>query len=115
MHIITRDWIFLFLSLGLGFLAEISFLHGTIGLSYLMFFYRFRLAFQHRRIGLLFMASIWLLSMSYVLYDNQLFYALNLIVIPVLVLTHIVLITRPNTFKWHTPRFIMSLILKLDE
>lgn len=123
MHIINRDWLFLFLSLGLGFLAEISFLHGTIGLSYLMFifgfyivfFYRFRLAFQHRRIGLLFMASIWLLSLSYVLYDNQLFYVLNLIVIPVLVLTHIILITRPNTFKWHTPRFIMSLILKLDE
>src|SRR5690625_718989 len=107
MHIITRDWIFLFLSLGLGFLAEISFLHGTIGLSYLMFitgcyivfFYRFRLAFQHRRIGLLFMASIWLLSMSYVLYDNQIFYATNLIVSPALVVKLIVLITHTNTFK----------------
>src|SRR5690625_6094617 len=81
MHIINRDWLFLFLSLGLGFLAEISFLHGTIGLSYLLFisgfyivfFYRFRLAFQHRRIELLFIASIWLLSLCYVLSYNQLF------------------------------------------
>lgn len=121
---ITRnDWLFLLACIGLGVLAEVSFLHGRIGLSYLVFisgfylvvFLRFRLSFNHRRIGLLFMVVIWILSGSYLFYDNNFLHTLNLVLIPILIFSHIVLITSPNTFKWNTPRFIILLMTKLRE
>lgn len=116
-----KEWMFLLICLGLGVLAEISFLHGRIGLSYLVFiigfyivvFFRYQLSFNHRRIGLLFTVAIWALSGSYLLYDNHLFHYLNLFMIPVLVFSHIVLITSPNTFKWNTPHFLSLLKIKM--
>lgn len=112
-----HDGLFLLVCFGLGLLAEISFLHGRIGLSYLVFvagfylviFLRFKLSFNHRRIGLLFMVAIWVLSGSYLMYDNSLFHNLNILIIPILVFSHIVLITSPNTFTWNTPHFISLL------
>lgn len=121
-HIGLKDWLFLCVCLGLGILAEMSFLHGEIGVSYMIFiigfyiviFLKFRLSFNHRRIGLLFMVAIWILSGSYLLYDNTFFYSLNLVIIPILVLSHVVLITSPNTFQWDTPKFVLLLIMKLQ-
>src|SRR5690625_1367883 len=121
LKIKRNEWLFLLACLGLGILAEISFLHGRVGVSYLVFiagfytvlFLRFQLEFNHRRIGLLFTAAIWVLSGSYLLYDNEFFYFLNLLVIPILVFSHIVLITSPNTFKWSTPGFITLMREKL--
>lgn len=115
-----KEWLFFIACFGLGILAEISFLHGRVGASYLLFisgfysvmFLRYRLAFQHRRIGLLLMAAIWILSGTYLFYDNDFFHSLNLLVIPILVFSHIVLITQPNTFTWETPRFILRLVNK---
>lgn len=123
VRIKKNEWLFLLACLGLGILAEASFLHGKIGISYLVFiagfytvlFLRFQLDFNHRRIGLLFTAAIWVLSGSYLLYDNELLYGLNLLVIPILVLSHIVLITSPNTFKWDTPRFITLIMKNLQD
>lgn len=123
INIRNKDWLFLLACLALAIMAEISFLHGRIGISYLAFisvfysivFLRYRLAFNHRRIGLLFMIVIWILSGSFLFYDNDLFHNLNVLVIPVLVFSHLVLITSPNTFKWNTPGFISSLTLKLSE
>src|SRR5699024_11401965 len=71
------------------------------------------LEFNHRRFGLLFMASIWLLSSTFLFFDSTLFYTLNLLLIPILILAHIVLITSPNTFKWNTPTFLLMLIDKV--
>lgn len=121
LKIHKKDWLFLLACLGLGILAEISFLHGRIGISYpifilgfyLVLFIRFRLTFNHRRIGLLFMAAIWMLSMNFVLYDNQFFYELNLLLIPFLVLAHIIIITSPNTYVWNTPKFISLMVAKV--
>lgn len=118
-----KDWLFLLVCLGLGILAELSFFHGSIGVSYLVFiaglyavvFLRFRLTFTHRRIGLLVMVAIWLLAASYLLYDNFLFYNLNIFIIPVLVFFHIVLITSPNNLRWSTPVFVTLLTNKLGE
>src|SRR5690625_3277047 len=117
-----NDWIFLLICLGLGLLAEISFLHGRIGVSYLVFisgfyivvFLRFRLTFHHRRIGLLLMGVIWILSGTFLFYDNDFFHYLNIIVIPILVLSHIIIITRPNTFIWETPHFIVTFFTKIN-
>src|SRR5690625_5307412 len=93
INITRKDWLFLIACIGLGILAEVSFLHGRVGLSYLVFisgFYlvvllRFRLSFNHRRIGLLFMVVIWILSGSYLFYDNYLFYNLILLFFSVLI------------------------------
>lgn len=118
-----KDWGFLLVSLGLGLLAEISFFHGNIGLSYpvfitglyIVFFLRYRFRFNHRRIGLLMMMAIWVLAATYVLYDTILFYNLNLILIPVLVFFHIVLVTSPNKWKWSRPGFAIILKSKLKQ
>ncbi|OZU87419.1 hypothetical protein CIL03_16500 [Virgibacillus indicus] len=123
INISKSDWMFLLVCFGLGVLGEVSFFHGEIGLSYIVFiavfyivlFLRYRLAFQHRRIGLLLMMAIWILAGSYVFYDNVLFYHLNLMIIPVLIYFHIVLITSPNHINWATPRFIKIMAMKLQE
>src|SRR5690625_4314245 len=119
VNITKNDWLFLLTCIWLGVLAVLSFLHVSIGLSYLLFisvfylvvFLRFRLSFNHRRIGLLFMAVIWILSGSYLFYDNHLFHNLNLLLIPVLIFSHIVLMTSPNIFNCNTSRFIYFFII----
>lgn len=118
-----RDWVFLLVCLGLGILAEVSFFHGEIGLSYIVFiagfylvlFLRYRLEFHHRRIGLLLMVVIWILAGSYLFYDNVLFYHLNLMVIPILVYFHVVLITSPNQLNWAAPKFVKILGMRLSD
>ncbi|MGJ9460575.1 DUF4153 domain-containing protein [Oceanobacillus sp. CF4.6] len=123
IHIKQKDLLFLLGCLGLGILAEISFFHGKIGLSYpvfitgfyLVLFLRFRLSFNHRRIGVLLMVVIWILAGGYLLYDNDFFHVLNLLIIPVLVFFHIVLITSTNRFRWSKPEFITLLTTKLQE
>lgn len=116
-----NEWLFMLSCLGLGILAEISFFHVWIGVSYLVFltgfylvvFVRFRQGFNHRRIGLLVMGCIWLLAASYVLYDNALFFLLNIVVIPFLVLFHVVLITSPGNLKWGKPAFVVRMAAKI--
>ncbi|SET01530.1 protein of unknown function [Oceanobacillus limi] len=118
-----RDFIFFLVCIGLGWLAEISFFHGEIGISYLVFitgfyvvlFGRYKLAFYNRRIGLLLMVAIWVLAGSYTFYDNVLFRHVNVLFIPVLVFFHIVLITSPNNINWSKPAFVAYLIRKLQQ
>lgn len=118
-----NEWLFMLSCLGLGVLAEISFFHARIGVSYLVFltgfylvvFVRFRQGFNHWRIGLLVMGCIWLLAASYLLYDNALFYLLNIVVIPFLVLFHMVLITSPGNLKWSNLAFVGRMAVKLGQ
>lgn len=118
-----NEWLFVLSCLGLGILAEISFFHTRIGVSYLVFltgfylvvFVRLRRGFNHRRIGLLVMGCIWLLAASYLLYDNALFYLLNIVVIPFLVLFHVVLITSPGNLKWGKPVFLVRMAAKIGQ
>jgi Domain of unknown function (DUF4173) len=113
--------LFLGICLALGILAEISFFHGAIGIAYPVFiavfytvvFYRIGLSFTHRRIGILLMVVIWILSASYLFFDNIFFYLLNSLMIPVLVFAHIVLITAPNHMKWSSIQFLNLLIQKI--
>lgn len=113
-----NDYFLLFSCLLLGIFAEISFFHGDIGISYLVFitvfysvfFLRFKLsAFHHRRVGLFFILVIWLLSATYLFYGRSIFYTWNLFIIPVIILIHIIIITRPNTFIWQTVLFIKTM------
>jgi hypothetical protein len=122
IHVNKQDWLFLFLCLLLGILAEESFFRGLIGISYLVFimafyaafFWRFRrFSFSHQRFGYLIVICIWLLSAGYVLNENILFYILNIVGIPVLVIFHLVLVTSPKNFRWNQPAFIPFLFTRL--
>lgn len=117
-----HDWIFLLACLALGLLAERSFLHGKIGLSYLVFitcfygvfFWRFRsFAFTNKKLGILMISSIWLLAASFLLRSNMILYTLNILMIPLLVLVQLVLITYPLQNEWHKWRFVHKVFLSL--
>src|SRR3954454_22649056 len=110
------DWIFLLFCLLTGIVAEESFFRNQIGISYfvfiaifyILFFWRFRsFSFSHQRLGYLVLIAIWLLAASYYLYDTTVFYALNILVIPALVIFHLALITSPKKIEWSNLFFIL--------
>lgn len=119
----NRDLWFLLICFALGLLAEMSFFHGRIGISYPVFligfytvvFMRFKYSFHHRRIGLLMMVCVWILSANYLFYDIHFFQGMNMLFIPAFVFTHLILITSPIPLKWGKPRFIITLFEKLVE
>ncbi|MBT2640985.1 DUF4173 domain-containing protein [Bacillus sp. ISL-41] len=120
MKLKKEDWIFFLVCLALGILAERSFLHGIIGLSYpvfitvfyVVFFWRYRsFSFANKKLGLLMIASIWLLSTSFFLKSNMILYVLNFLLIPVMVLIQLVLITYPLHNQWHRWPFVQKLFL----
>ncbi|WP_256358096.1 DUF4153 domain-containing protein [Bacillus sp. sid0103] len=115
-------WIFLFLCLLLGILGEEAFFRSEIGISYFVFIAAFyavfmwryrRFRFSHQRLGYLILCCIWLLSASYVINNNKLFYALNIMVIPGLVIFHLALITIPENIKWNKPAFITLILTRI--
>lgn len=117
-----KDWIFLLLCFVVGIVAEEAFFRGQIGLSYLVFlavfyaffFWRFRaFSFSHQRFGYLVLISIWFLAASYYLHDTALFYALNILVIPGLVIFHLALITSPKKTEWNKLGFLLYTLLRL--
>ncbi|WP_217586108.1 DUF4153 domain-containing protein [Lentibacillus saliphilus] len=118
-----RNIVFMIMCLGLGLLAEQSFFHGYVGISFLVFitgfysvlFAKVRLSFTNRRIGLLLMGSIWLLAASFAVYDTVLFRQLNMLLIPTLIFVHVVTITSPNEIQWSKLSFITLLLKKLKE
>ncbi|PLR90072.1 DUF4153 domain-containing protein [Bacillus sp. T33-2] len=124
MRLSKQDWIFFLICLGLGIVAEISFFHDMIGISYVVFstclyavfFWRFRsYQFANKRIGLLLMVAIWLLSASFLFYSNMVFYMLNTLVIPFLVIGHLVLMTSPKEVLWHRWPFISRIYFKVSQ
>lgn len=116
------DWFFLFSCLLVGIVAEEAFFRYQIGVSYFifiavfytLFFYRFRsFSFSHQRFGYLVLISIWLLAADYCLYDIKLFYTLNILIIPALVIFHLALITSPKKIEWSNLSFILYTVLRL--
>lgn len=106
----------------LAIFAEICLFEDSIGISYSMFIAAFYFVFffkvkkhpfTHKQIGTLLFCSIWLLAISYVLYANPIFNLLNFIVIPILVLTHTVLVTSPKSLSWHSIAMISLLKKKI--
>lgn len=118
------DWIFLLLSLLVGVLGEEAFFRDQIGISYFvfifafysLFYWRFRaFSFSHQRVGYLVLIVIWLLAAGYALYETVLFYLLNIVIIPSLVIFHIVLITTPQRIKWSNIFFFFFVAKRLFE
>jgi len=100
-----NEKLFILLCFALGILVELSFFHGMIGVSYLIFitafysvlFYRFRFSFEHRRIGLLLMVGIWIMTANYLFYDSTVFRFFNSILIPIIVFFQIVRIINSGS------------------
>lgn len=122
MKIGKSDWIFLLLCLLLGITAEEAFLRAEIGVSYLVFtvvlyivfLWRYRgFTFTHQRFGYLLLICIWLLSASYFINYNLFFYAINILVIPALIIFHLVLITSQKNLLWNKPVFVIYLFTRL--
>ncbi|MBS4198167.1 DUF4173 domain-containing protein [Bacillus sp. FJAT-49732] len=118
------DWLFFIMCFLVGIVAEEAFFRGQIGISYIVFivlfytifFYRFRsYSFSHQRFGYLVLISIWLLAISYYLYDTTLFYTLNILIIPALVIFHLVLITSREKTEWSNIRFIFYMLRRFFE
>jgi hypothetical protein len=124
VKMVKQDWMFLLLCLVLGVAAEEAFFRAQVGISYLvfiavfymLFFWRFRrFAFSHQRFGYLVLIAIWLLAASYYLYDFNAFHALNLLVIPALVIFHLALITAPQKIAWNNLGFLGYALVRLGE
>lgn len=122
MKLKKGDWIFFLVCLALGILAERSFLHGKIGLSYPIFitcfygvfFWRYRsFSFTNKKLGMLLIASIWLLAASFFLNSNMVLYLLNILVIPMMVLVQLVLVTYPLQNQWHRWPFVQKVFLTI--
>jgi hypothetical protein len=119
------DWLFLLLCVMLGIFAEEIFFRGfRIGISYLLFvivfysvfYWRYRdFSFSHQRLGWLILTCIWLLAFGYFTHNTTLFYGLNILVIPVLVMFHLLLITSSNHLKWNRLSFVMYGFSKIIE
>lgn len=119
------DWLFLLLCIMLGIFVEEIFFRGLeIGISYLMFvivfysvfYWRFRrFSFSHQRLGWLILICIWLLAFGYFTHNTKLFYVLNILVIPVLVMFHLLLITSSNHIKWNRLSFVIYGFTKIIE
>lgn len=117
-----QDWVFFFMCLLLGVVAEEAFFRGQIGISYFVFivvfysafFLRFRLfSFSHQRLGYFVLIVIWVLAASYFVYDIPLFHTLNILAIPGLVIFHLALITSPKNMSWSQLSFISHIIFHL--
>lgn len=122
LNVEKKDWIFLLMCLIVGIVAEEAFFKDQIGISYFafivvfygLFFVRFRnFSFSHQRLGYFVLMVIWVLSAGYYLYDTALFYALNILVIPVLVIFHLTLITSPKNFEWSNLYFLSYVFRRL--
>nr|WP_207789069.1 DUF4173 domain-containing protein [Neobacillus terrae] len=110
--------------MAIGVFAEEAFFRGRIGISYpifitvfySMFFWRFRkIPFSHQRLGSLLLFCISLLALGYFLYDNMVFYTLNIVGLPILVIFHLVLVTSPKNLVWSRPVFLYIIIVRLIE
>jgi hypothetical protein len=85
-----------------------------IAAFYSLFLWRYRrFQFSHQRLGYLILCCIWLLAASYFFNNNILFYGLNILVIPGLVIFHLVLITSPENFHWTKPAFVVFIFNRL--
>lgn len=120
--LLKNDWIFLVLCVILGIVGEEAFFRDQIGISYFVFilsfytvfYWRFRkFPFSHQRVGYFILICIWLLTAGYYLYDTQLFYALNIVVIPALVIVHLSLVTSSNNRVWHNWYFFLYTFLRV--
>ncbi len=89
----------------------------AIGISYPMFtifFYLYIVTFMkeqlrfHSAPSWFLFAVIVVLSMTYVLFNNPIFYALNFLILPILIFIHITFINSKRKYDWSSIRLIID-------
>ncbi|WP_078380482.1 DUF4153 domain-containing protein [Sutcliffiella halmapala] len=119
-----KEWLFFIGCLVLGIVAEATIFIESIGISYSVFiaaFYSFffyqhrKRALHHKQInGFLFLA-IWVLTLTFTIYSNPIFYGLNYLLLPILVVLHTVLLTSSKKTNWYTSMFVVLIIKKISQ
>ena len=119
-YVVRKEYLILLMgTLLLGILSNILFFDSELGVSVPIFVIAFySVLFLSFGNTLKFKASLpWalsipviLLSFTYMFYSNMIFYVLNLMAIPLLIVVQTVLITGNNIFSWHTPCFLIDII-----
>ena len=103
----------------LGILSNILFYEKEPGVSLLIFVCSFyAVLFLSAGKALIFKPDLsWapaipvlLLSLTYLFYSNQMFFVLNMLAIPLLIVVQTVLATGSNTCSWHTPGFLIDIV-----
>ena len=108
----------------LGIIAEVTLLREVIGISYSLFIASFYSLFyfqyrkgpiNHKQIGSFLFFCILILTFTFMIYSNSIFYRLNLIIILSLVIIQTVLLTSSREMKWYTRSFVEILSRKLKQ
>ncbi len=109
----------LLLAFLLGILFNVLFFSQTLGVSYPIYLMAFYLVFFYclkdrlrlkLNLAWVLMLPIFLLALTYLFFSNEIFYVLNFLAIPFLVIIQTVLVTESNTYDWRQPTFIIDII-----
>ncbi len=114
-----RAWIVLLTALVLAVIHQYLFYEHAIGVSYPVFvilFYLYMYTYagdrlrQGSAISRLLMTAIVLLSLTYALFTNPLFYTLNILAVPVLILMHTTYMLSERRPQWSSPALAWATI-----
>ncbi|TGA99444.1 DUF4173 domain-containing protein [Sporolactobacillus shoreae] len=103
----------------LGILVDVFFYGKSLGISYpvfvvifyILFLWNVRKQIQLKMdFGWLLLVPILMLSLSYLFFSNLIFYALNFLAIPVLVVMQTTLITKRSKGAWYSVHFIGDIL-----
>ena len=113
-----EDVYILISSVLLGVLFNILFYNKPLGISYPFFVIVFYIAFLWNlrqkisfrfNFGWFLTLPIIALSSTYLIFSNQVFAALNFLMIPILIIAQTILINEQNNHKWYDARFIKDI------
>jgi len=118
--VVKKEDIYLIIcSVLLGVLFNGLFYRKALGISYPLFVFAFYLVFLwNLRDKIAFKFSFgWFLSIpiitlssTYFIFSNQIFSALNFLIIPILIIAQTILITQENKHKWYDVKFIEEIL-----
>lgn len=106
----------------LGFIFNFLFYGNQFGISYPVFVIAFYvLLFYCMRKSIYFKPDmawalsipVFMLSLTYFLHSNFIFDILDFMAIPLLIIAQTVLITQNNTYRWHSPGFLIDILYGL--
>ncbi|HEX2945326.1 MAG TPA: DUF4173 domain-containing protein [Clostridia bacterium] len=100
----------LFVWLFIGKYPGISIPIFVIAFYALLFGYTRTVISKDAKFGWFLSIPVFLLSLTYAIYGNEVLMVLDMLALPVLILLQTILITGVNTFEWHSPGIIIDLI-----
>ncbi len=119
INVFKKEDIYLIVcSVLLGVLFDIMFYEKALGISYPFFVIAFYVVFlgalRHKiafklSFGWFLSIPIIALSATYFIFSNQIFAALNFLIIPILIIAQTILITQENNYNWYDARFIKDI------